>query len=867
MEMTPDNWNRIKALFDAALTLEPPERAAFLGRSCPEADLRQQVEKLLSNYQEAGRFLSDPALNACIPTAPHMAEAAANVPVLEHGSREAPRNPDPTMLGKTVSHYHIEEKLGGGGMGVVYKALDTKLGRRVALKFLPEEWSKNRQALERFEGEARAAAALNHPHICTIYEIGEHDGRPFIAMELLEGRTLKQRIAEGMQGAGPGEGERCSPLPTDEVLGLAIQIADALDAAHRKSIIHRDIKPANIFVTERRDAKILDFGLAKMVPGVEVDLSDLTPAIQSQTQTGLVMGTLPYMSPEQIQRRRVDHRTDIFSLGVVIYEMATGQRPFGGDTSVHLISSILRDPPKAVTERRADLPAALQPILERCLAKDAGERYVSARELRDALDHLRLEVASGPHAVSPSVAPPEKSIAVLPFANLSMDPENEFFADGITEEIINVLGRIEHLHVAARTSAFSFKGKHANLRVVGERLNVRTVLEGSVRRAGNRLRITTQMVNVADGYHLWSERYDREMKDIFEVQDEIARAIAERLKVTLEVGGKEPLVKAGTKNLEAYQLYLKGRALLYRRGGAIPRALECFQRAVKLDPEYAVAQAGLADSFTTAGYFGFAPPETGMPRAIEAARRAVALDPSLAETHTALAMAALMGAWDGAEAEREFLRAFELNPRYIQARDWYALFYLQWYVGRLEEGVAQAKQAIESDPLSAYANAIFGFTCHFAGRYAEALRAAERAVELDPESFLARWMHHLALHVSGRFEEAVEVGELALAMSGRHPWAMNSLATTFADWGKPADAEALYSELMARARRGYVQPSCLAIAAAAAGMEDEAIRHTHEAFEIRDPMSHGYFLSFYPQSARLRAYPRAREIIVGMGVQ
>ncbi len=467
----------------------------------------------------------------------------------------------------------------------------------------------------------------------------------------------------------------------------------------------------------------------------------------------------------------------------------------------------------------------------------------------------------------PALSATRDSIVVLPFINISADTENEFLADGITEEIINALAQIKELHVVARSSAFSFKGKHIDPRVVGEQLNVRTVLEGSIRKAENRLRITAQLVNAEDGYHLWSERYDREMKHIFEIQDEIARSIAERLKVTLERGGQEPLVKATTTNLEAYQLYLKGRALLYKRGLAVPRALECFKQAVALDEHYALAWAGLADSYTTLGYNGFAHPAATMPKGIDAARRAVALHPSLAEGHNALAMACLMGTWDKVEAEREFVRALELNPRYIQARDWYALFYLQCCEGLLEEGVAQAKLALESDPLSAYANALFGFTNCIAGRAVEGLRACERAVELDPESFIVRWCHHAALYVSERFEEAVAVGEVAAAMSGRHPWAMGTLALALAELGKTSDADAIYAELMSRARRSYIPPSVLAMTAAAAGMEDQALSHAREAFEIRDPMSQFYLsrVAAGLSTARLLADPRFQELPVNMG--
>jgi TolB-like protein/Tfp pilus assembly protein PilF len=460
------------------------------------------------------------------------------------------------------------------------------------------------------------------------------------------------------------------------------------------------------------------------------------------------------------------------------------------------------------------------------------------------------------------------SIAVLPFTSMSADPEDEFFADGVTEEIINALAQIPQLHVVARTSAFSFKGKYIDVRAVGKRLNVRTVLLGSVRRAGNELRITAQLVNVEDGYHLWSDRYDREVKDIFEIQDEIARTIAERLKVTLKGGEQDRLVKVGTSNLEAYQLYVKGRALLYRRGGAISRAAGCFEQEVALDPDYALAWAGLADSHTVLGYYGFARPEANTPKALEAAERAVALAPSLAESRNALAMASLMCAWDRAKAERNFLRAIELNPRYTQARDWYALFYLQFSEGRLAEGVAQAKLALVSDPLSSYAHAVYGLACANAGKHAEAEQALRRAVELDSESYLAHMILQAVLHFSGQLEESVAVGEQALAMSGRLSWSMAFLAVTFADLGKPSDADAVYAEMLARSRRVYVPPAQLAVAAAAAGVEDQAIRHACEAFKIRDPDCQVFFsphMGHLRYNGLLYKYPRFREVIASMG--
>jgi TolB-like protein/Flp pilus assembly protein TadD len=478
---------------------------------------------------------------------------------------------------------------------------------------------------------------------------------------------------------------------------------------------------------------------------------------------------------------------------------------------------------------------------------------------------LVAQVNAATAATTPTLSVTHDSIAVLPFINMSAEPEDEFFADGMTEEIINALAQIEQLHVVARTSAFSFKGKYIDVRAVGKRLNVRTVLVGSVRRAGNEVRITAQLINVADGYHLWSDRYDREVKDIFEIQEEIARSIAERLKVTLKGGGEELLVKSTTKSLEAYQLYVKGRALLYRRGVAVSRAAECFERELALDSDYAMAWAGLADSYTVLGYYGHACPEANMPKAVEASRRAVALAPTLAEAHNALAMASLMGTWDRVKAEREFLRAIELNPRYTQARDWYALFYLQFSEGRLAEGMAQAKLALVSDPLSSYAHAIYGLACGVAGRHEEAIYVSRRAVELDSESYLAQMVLQSVLHLSGHLEESVAAGELALAMSGRQSWAMAYLAVTFADWGKLEDADAVYCEMLARARRQYVAPAPLAVAASAAAREDESIHHAREAFAFRDPHCQFLFSRHVPYSARLYAYPRFCEITASIG--
>ena len=441
---------------------------------------------------------------------------------------------------------------------------------------------------------------------------------------------------------------------------------------------------------------------------------------------------------------------------------------------------------------------------------------------------------------------------------MSADPENEFFADGITEDIINALTQLEGLRVAARTSSFSFKGKSPEISEVATRLKVKTVLEGSVRRAGNRLRVTAQLINAADGYHIWSERFDRELQDVFAIQDEIATKIAERLKVTLTGDAGAPLVKPQTDNLEAYQLYVKGRALLYKRGLGMRRGLECFKQSIALDPSYALAWAGLADAYTTLGYYGFAVPGDMAAEARRAAVRALELGPDLAESHNALACAALMFDRDWTTSEREFRRALELNPSYVQARCWYALFYLQCVAGRFEDGVAEARRALDLDPLSAYATTVYALTLGMAERNSDAIHYARLAVERDPDSFVARWILEICLFLDARFAESVAAAEMALAISGRHAWALAGLADTYAQWGKPAEARALYDELCARAVREYVSPTVLAWAAASVGETDRARSLVEQAYRDGDP-----FLLFarVPTFHALLAVPGVRAVL------
>jgi serine/threonine protein kinase len=487
-------------------------------------------------------------------------------------------------IGQVVSHFKIVQQIGAGGMGVVYKAEDLKLNRAVALKFLPEEVSRDKRALERFRREAQAASALNHPNICTIHDIDECEGQTFIAMELLEGQTLKQRIAEQ------------APLPSDEILDLSIQIADALNAAHTKGIVHRDIKPANIFIIQGGQAKILDFGLAKLPAAHRESAESTLTAEDSLTSPGSAVGTIAYMSPEQARGEDLDARSDLFSFGVVLYEMATGRQAFAGSTSAVIFNAILSKAPTSPVQINPELPNQLEQIINKALEKDRALRYQSASELSTDLRRLKRDLDSG-HKPATAAPPKMPSLAVLPFANLSVDKENEYFSDGLAEEIINGLTHVPGLRVAARTSSFFFRGKGGDIREIGTRLNVENVLEGSVRKAGNRIRVTAQLISIADGYHLWSERYDRDMTDVFAIQDEISQAIVHKLRIQLS--GEEPKVKRYTENAEAYNLYLKGRYHFYRWSpDSLLKSKEYYERAVALDP-------GVCPRMVRAGHFLF----------------------------------------------------------------------------------------------------------------------------------------------------------------------------------------------------------------------------------------------------------------------
>ncbi|HJU93566.1 MAG TPA: protein kinase [Pyrinomonadaceae bacterium] len=814
--MTSQRWQDLDRLFHSALERPPEERARFLAEACGSDEaVRQKVEALIAAHEQSGEFLDAPALEVA-------------------GSTLRLDRPSP-LVNRTIGHYKILDTLGAGGMGEVYLAQDTRLGRKIALKLLPPEFTIDAERVQRFEQEARAASALSHPNVCVIHEIGDtKDGRRFITMEYIEGTTLRQLLAQ-------------KQLTLLEALDVAAQIAAALAAAHAAGIVHRDIKPENVMLRPDGVVKVLDFGLAKLVEEKNRSIFGLEESSlqQNQTAKGVILGTVSYMSPEQARGKRVDARTDIFSFGILLYEMLTGEQPFTGETVNHTIVAILeKEPP--VSQFIYSYPPEIQRIIKKCLAKKAGDRYSVAKSLFDDLKELqdelafqsKLERTSAPNKMAATqkqiikAATAQNSIAILPFANMSNEAENEYFCDGLAEELLNALAKIEDLKVAARTSAFSFKNKNVEISAIGKTLNVKTVLEGSVRRSGNRLRISVQLVNAADGYQLWSERYDREMRDIFDVQDEITLAVVDSLKVKLFGEEKAAILQRYTDNPEAYELYLKGLYHSYKwTDEGFRKSIEYFEKALEKDPEFAPAYAKIADYYHFSSHIGLFSPQEIFPKWKAAAQRALEIDEGLADAHMAMAHIYFYYERDWAKAEREFERAVALNPNSTDAHKYYGLFLASRE--RFDQAVTEGEKALALDPLSIAVKIVAGFIYLFVDRLDDALGLVRQMIELDSNAPQGYWVGGSLLMANGKFDEALATFQKSLSL-GDNQMALAKLGCAYGLAARRDEALKILDQLLEMRERQYAAPFNIARVYAGLGDNDKAFEWMEKAVEERD---------------------------------
>ncbi len=739
--------------------------------------------------------------------------------------------------GTRLGPYEIVSPLGAGGMGEVYRARDTRLGREVAVKVIPAHLSGEADALARFEREARAVAALSHPNILAIHDYGREGSVSYAVMELLEGETLRDRLS-------------ASALPAGKSVEYTQQIARGLAAAHDRGIVHRDLKPENVFLTRDGLVKILDFGLAHPT---EVAISAPAAAEAGVTETGIVVGTPGFMAPEQIRGRNVDPRSDLFALGAILYEMLTGRRAFRGASPVETMMAVLQDDPSYSGSGRV-VPPELAPIVKHLLEKNPEDRFQSARDLVFALQAAERGTGTArPGEFGAAGAPerPEASIAVLPFRNMSADSSAEYFSDGMTEEIINALTGISALRVAARTSSFAYKGKDTDVRQIGREIGVGCVLEGSVRQAGQRLRVTAQLIDVATGYHVWSERYDREMQDVFAVQDEIARAIAEKLQVQLSGVVGAPVVAPATKDLAAYDAFLKGRYDWNLR--RMPSAVAHFQSAVDRDPDYAAAHLALADSYAIWGFYGGIPCWEAYARARAATESAERIAPDSAGIHLSRGIIDHYYGWDTAREERELKRAAELEPRSAQPYFWLSL--CRSVADRFEEGLEAARQAVALEPHSGNAHAVLGWAFAGSRRFSEAVPVLEKAVALEPDGAFPRWSLGLAQQFAGALEDAVATFERAVEATGRqHTFQLGMLSGCLAASGRTAEAGRVLDEMNEKARRSYVPPFDLAIGLTALGRREEALSAVERAYDERNGLLWGRL--HMPMLDPLRGEPR-----------
>jgi serine/threonine-protein kinase len=840
MAEVPDDstWQRLKDLYFAVTELEGDQREGFLRENCPPGDpMRDDLQRLLLAEAHGAGALDLPIQMD--------AEPSGAEPFLREG----------TQLGQ----YRILEVLGSGGLGVVYRAEDTLLKRVVAVKVLKRE-AIGERARQRLLREARIASSFTHPNIVAIYNVGSSDGIDYIAMELVAGRTVRELIARNV-------------LDIETTLAIGVQIADALSTLHDASIVHRDIKPTNVVVTETGLVKVLDFGLAKSAqPAGETGMK----SSDEVTADGVMAGTCAYMSPEQAQGKPVDARSDTFAFGALLYEMLSGQRAFPGDNGLAVLSAVQQADPQPLKELAPETPREARTLIDRCLCKDPRRRWQNIADVKlllgDILERIKEDRRAAHRSASEPAAPDGTaagagavaSIAVLPFRDLSPERDQDYFCEGMSEELINALSAVDGVRVAARSSSFRLAGSGVDLRKIGEQLRVDTVLDGSVRKAGNRLRIVAQLVDVRDGYHVWSDRYDRELDDVFAVQDDIARGIVDKLTVSLGTSPNRALVKRQTASIDAYSLYLQGRYYWSRRyAGFLQRAMDSFEQAIVRDPSYALAHAGLGEAFSLLGVYAILPPAVAVAKAKPLAERAIALDPTSAEAHQAMALVRWYFDWEFDAAVRVYAQALTLMPSSGVLRGLYGILLAD--LGCFDEAVAQVRQARELEPVSALVGFYAAAALAISGPLEHAVAECERVLELDPGFMPVLWIQATALSHLSRHGEAIAAAERGMALARRQGFFLACAATVNAAAGERERAGELLRELHAQREQTYVSPLCLAEISAALGEIDDAFNWLECAFAERTPFL--VALGVSPAYDRLRSDPRFPPLLRRVGLE
>lgn len=803
--MKPERWEKIKELCHAVLERSAGEREQFLEKACfGDESLRKEVESLLAQQPEAKGFIKSPAL-----------EVAAETLSKSHGSSE--------VLPGTVfaDRYEIVELLGRGGMGRVYKAFDREVKETVALKLLLPEIEAEEAMIERFRNELKLARAIGHRNVCRMYDLGKAQGMYYLTMEFVPGEDLKSLI------------RRSGPLPLDTALRIGRQIAEGLAEAHRLGVVHRDLKSQNIMIDKGGNARIMDFGIARGTGG------------QTLTQAGMIVGTPDYMSPELWDGKPADPGSDIYALGVILYEMTAGRKPFTGDTPFEIGYKHRTEIPRNPQDFNQAIPETLNNLILACLEKEPGRRHLTAGAVAEQLMSLGtgapVAVAAGSsQAMSQRLGQfaevkdtPARSIAVLPFTDMSDEQDQEHFCDGIAEELITSLTKIGNLRVAARTSAFFFRGKTDDIREIGHKLNVETVVEGSVRKAGNKLRITAQLINVADGYHLWSERWDRELRDIFAIQDEVTEAIIDHLKLTLLPAERQGVFKRRTNNLEAHNLYLRGLNYLWMYSSrGFTEAIRCFEQALEKDPDYAQACWGLSEAYLHIAFWGNTPPTEACRNVKIYARKALALDPTLGDAHGALSYAYLIHDFDWKAAEREALEAIRLSPNSSMAHAYCSFSLLN--TERFDAGVAEALKAQSLDPVSSYIAFAVGSAFGISGDFSRAIEEFQAGIRMNPDFYILHWFLGMTYAANGQYEEAVAAYGKAVEISQRLPFFVALLAMVLEKSGGKAEADALWREVEERAHQEYVPSTCFFFMNAVRGKIGAAVRWLRKAGEAHD---------------------------------